>query len=271
MMRGLFIKAFYEVWLTTLLFALSLFAVKALLTFILPQFQEGLGGILDGVPFVKSMISALLGTELGDEISARTMQTFLWVHPVVLALVWGHEIVLCTRFPAGEIDRGTIDVLLGLPVSRRAVYLCESLVWLGTGMLILLAGLLGHRMASPAMPEEMRPELYRAGLVIANLYCVYVAVGGIAFLVSALSDRRGRAMAIVFGMVLASFLLNFVAQFWEPARRFAFLGVMEYYQPALILQSGEFPMRDVAVLLSVGGLAWLLGGEVVARRSICTI
>ena len=74
-------------------------------------------------------------------------------------------------------------------------------------------------------------------------------------------------MAVVFGIVLASFLLNFVSQFWEPAKQIAFLGVMEYYQPAQILQSGDFPIGDVTVLLLVGGTAWLLGGEVVARVS----
>ena len=69
------------------------------------------------------------------------------------------EIVLCTRMPAGEIDRGTIDVLLSLPVSRRAVYWSESIVWLITGVLILVMGLIGHRITAPVMPEEMRPEL----------------------------------------------------------------------------------------------------------------
>ena len=271
MMRGLLTKTLHEVWLPTLLFGSSLSVVMALLTYILPQFQEGIGDVLDQIPFVRSMLTALLGTELGDEISARTMQAFLWVHPVVLALVWAHEIAFCTRMPAGEIDRGTIDVLLGLPVSRRAVYFCESIAWLVTGLLILVMGLLGHLIAAPAMPEEMRPELSRSVMVMVNLYCVYVAVGGIAFLVSALNNQRGRAIAVVFGIVLVSFLLNFVSQFWEPAKQIAFLGVMEYYQPAQILQSADVPIRDVSVLLFVGGSMWLLGGEVVARRSICTV
>ena len=78
-------------------------------------------------------------------------------------------------------------------------------------------------------------------------------------------------MAIVFGIVLGSFLLNFVAQFWTPAQQIAFLSVMEYYQPAQILQSGDFPAGDVTVLLLVGGTTWLLAGEVLARRSICTV
>jgi hypothetical protein len=270
-MRGLFCKTLHETWLPTLLFGCALFVVKALLTHILPQIQEGLVGVFDQMPVVRSMLTALLGTELGEQISARTMQAFLWVHPVVLALVWAHEIAFCTRMPAGEIERGTIDFLLSLPVSRRVVYACESIVWLLSGLVILAMGFLGHRIAAPAMPVEMRPELSRAMLVTVNLYGVYLAVGGIAFLVSALSDHRGPAMAVIFGIVLASFLLNFVAQFWDPAKPFAFLGVMNYYQPARILQGGDLPLRDLSVLLSVGGLAWLLGGEVVARRSICTI
>ena len=270
-MRGLFSKTLHEVWLPTLLFGCSLLVVKALLTHLLPQIQEGWAGVVDHMPLAKAMLTALLGTELGDEISAHAMQAFLWAHPVVLALLWAHEIAFCTRMPAGEIDRGTIDVLLSLPVSRRAVYACESVVWLISGLLILGMALLGHCIATPALPEKMRPELPAVLLVTANLYCVYVAVGGIAFLVSAYSDRRGPAMAIIFAIVLASFLLNFVAQFWDPARTIAFLSIMEYYQPARILQSGHLPLRDVVALLLVGGSCWLLGGEVVARRSICTV
>lgn len=271
MMRGLIAKTFHEVWLMTLLFGAALLAVNALLTYVLPQVQQGLDGVFDQSPLVRSMLTALLGTELGDKITARTMQAFLWVHPVVLSLIWAHEIAFCTRVPAGEIDRGTIDVLLGLPVSRRTLYCCESLAWLSTGLVILLMGFAGHRLSAPTMPEQMRPELTRAALVLVNLYCVYVAVGGIAFLASAIADRRGRAMAAVFAIVLASFLLNFVAQFWAPAQQVAFLGVLEYYQPAVILQGGGFPLRDAAILLAVGGSAWAIAGEVFARRDICTV
>lgn len=270
-MRGLFTKSFHELWLPTLLFGLALFAVEALLTYVMPQIMGGLGGVLDQIPFAKSIVAGLLGTELGDEISARTMQAFLWVHPVVLALVWAHEIALCTRIPAGEIDRGTIDVLLGLPVSRRTLYCCESLFWLASGLLVLMMGLAGHRIAAIAMPDDMRPEFVLSLLVMANLYCVYIAVGGIAFLVSSLSSRRGPAMAIVFGIVVGSFLLNFVAQFWQPAQHVAFLGLLKYYQPAEIIRSGHFPFHDSAVLISVGCSTWLLGGEAFARRSICTV
>jgi ABC-2 type transport system permease protein len=227
-MRGLFTKTLHEVWLTTLLFGLALCVVIMLLSYVLPQIHEALGELLQRIPVAKAFLTVLLGTSLGNEISARTMQAFLWVHPVVLALVWAHEVNLCTRMPAGEIDRGTIDVLLSLPVSRREVYWCESVVWLASGLFVLSMGLVGHLIVAPTMPDDLRPQLSRALLVMANLYCVYIAVGGIAFLVSALSDRRGRAVAVVFGILLASFLLNFIANFWRPAQHIAFLGILQY-------------------------------------------
>jgi hypothetical protein len=270
-MRGLITKTLYEVWLPTLLFGLGLFVVKMILTFILPQIHEALGEVLHRLPFARAFLTILLGNTLGAEISSQSMQAFLFVHPVVLALVWAHAVTLCTRMPAAEIDRGTIDVLLSLPVSRRAVYWCESVIWIVCGALVLLMGLAGHLVAAPRMPDELRPELPRIMLVMVNLFSVYIAVGGIALFVSALSDHRGRAVACVFAILLASFLLNFIANFWQPAKRIAFLGILEYYRPAQVLQHGEFPLRDVVVLLGVGLVTWLAGGEILARRSITTV
>jgi hypothetical protein len=91
------------------------------------------------------------------------------------------------------------------------------------------------------------------------------------FLVSALSDRRGRAVAVAFALVLASFLLNFLAQFWWLAKHVAFLSVMQYYQPAKILSTGLFPWQDGLVLLAVAATTWLLGCEIFARRNVCTL
>ena len=108
-------------------------------------------------------------------------------------------------------------------------------------------------------------------MVMTNLFGVYLAVGGSSLLISSLSDRRGRAVAVIFGLLLASFLLNFVAQYWPPAKPFAVLSVMNYYQPAQILQEGIFPAHDMALLLSVAGITWILGGEIMARRSICPV
>ena len=60
-----------------------------------------------------------------------------WVHPVVLAITWVDAIIATTRVPAAEVDRGTIDVLLGLPISRFNLFASETLVWLASGVALL--------------------------------------------------------------------------------------------------------------------------------------
>ena len=122
----------------------------------------------------------LTGVDVADGLSMSMIQSFVWVHPVVLALLWAHEVVHCTRMPVAEIDRGTIDVLLGLPLSRRQVYLAETAVWLTSGMLLLAATLAGHLLGRLSIDPEQRVGVGRLFLVLVNLYGVYVAVGGAA-------------------------------------------------------------------------------------------
>ena len=269
-MRGVLAKILRETWLGMVLFSVALLLVEVLLNLILPQILDQMDEMMARMPFMRDFVAALLGIDIEGEITAQLMQAFVWVHPTVLTLLWANETMYCTRFPAGEIDRGTIDVLLALPVSRRRIYLCETIGFLAGGALMLGAGAIGYAIGSQTLPIESRPEWTLVSLILFNLFCLYIAIGGVAFLVSSLSERRGRAVFTVFTIIVASFLMNFLAQFWSPAQPFAFLSVVEYYQPANILKTGSLAFGDIAVLLGLGGFAWIAGCEITARRSICT-
>lgn len=270
-MRGLYAKAFREVRLQLVILSLALFGMMTALTHILPQFQENLlGEVMEQLPFAKRMFATLLGVDIEGQINAQMLQSFVWVHPVVLTTIWAHEIIFCTRTPAAEIDRGTIDILLGLPISRKALFLCESSVWLITGIIIIASGSLGYFIASRGMSAEQRPALATVFMILTNLFCLYIAVGGISYLASSLASRRGRAISVIFGIVLGSFFLNFLAQFWDPAKPFSFLGVLEYYRPATIMLDDKFPIADIATLLAVGLSTWFAALFITTRRNICT-
>ena len=271
MNRGVWIKGLRETWGTTLAFALAVAAIEVVLAAVLPTFQADLERQLASMPFLKNFVRGLLGTDLGDSLTPAALLSFAWVHPVALSLVWAQEIVVCTRLPAGEVDRGTVDVLLGWPVSRRVLWCTETAVWLGGGAVVVLACLLGFRIGVGLAPDGWTPPLGRLLIAAANLGCLYVAVGGVALLISACSDRRGRAIAGAFAFVLASFFLQVLAQFWAPAKAVAFLGVLEWYWPLDILTAGTVPWGSMAVLVAVGAGAWTLGGAVFARRDIATV
>ena len=271
MNRGLLVKSVRDSASVTVLLAMALLLAEGLLGYVLPTVMSQFSDQLLQVPFFRTIITALLGTDIGDSLVPTTLIAIAWVHPVVLAIVWTHAIVFCTRVPAGEIDRGTIDVLLGLPVSRWNIYVAETIVLLLTGLVVLMMGLLGHRLGILSVDLDKRPGVGQLMGIVANLYCLYVAVGGLAFLVSAMSSHRGRAVAIVFGILLFSFLLNFLAQFWSPAQAVAFVSLLNYYQPLPMLRTGVWPVADMMVLAGFGAVMWTAGGIWFARRDICTV
>ncbi len=277
MNRGIILKAVHESAGVTALLAAALMLVEAILAYVLPTFVEGLSGTLLQLEFFRTIIQAMLGTDVGEYLSPEAFSAIAWVHPVVLAIFWTHAILFCTRVPVGEIDRGTIDVLFGLPVSRFEVYASETVVFFGTGVVVVIMGLLGHRLGIMSVAAARRPGFATLLVVVANLYCLYLAVGGLAYLVSSMSNRRGRAIGIVFALLLASFLLNFLAQFWEPAKKIAFLSVLNYYQPLLVLRDAaggswpRFPVADMLTLAIAGCVLWTAGAVCFARRDICTV
>ncbi len=269
-MRGLLGKTVRETWAVTLFLGILLLLVERLMSLVLPQLMEDVGLQFIQLPLMKKFVSALMGIDLEGDFIDIMIASLQWVHPVVLSLVWAHAIIFCTRWPTGEIDRGTIDVFLGLPISRRKIFLGESIIWLISGAVILLIGSIGYFLGVGDLAPEQRPEISRIFIVLINLYCMYLAVGGMVYFCSSWSNRRGRATLWSFTLVLGSFLLNFLAQFWTPAERLEFLSVMHYYQAATILRDGVIPWGDLAVLLTFGFITWGVAGEISARRSLCT-
>ena len=270
MLSGLLAKILRETRGIIALTCLALAATMALFVQILPQLDEGLNAVILQAPFVRALVSGLMGMDVSSGLSPQMLLVVVWSHPIVLAIVWGFAVVFCTRFPAAEIERGTIDVLLGWPVSRRAVYWSEVLVCLAAGVLLLASGFTGFVVSTWMLAAELRPVMCNTLLTLLNLFAVYVAVGGMVHGISSACDRRSVAMGIAVAFLLASYLIHFLSTLWAPAEHVAIVSFVHYYQPAQVMLNGTLPLRDVLVLLAAGASTWGIGGVVWGRRSVLT-
>ena len=68
--------------------------------------------------------------------------------------------------------------------------------------------------------------------------------------------------------LLASFLLNFLGQFWPVAERVSFLGILHYYRPLPVVRTGDWPVHDIAVLIGLAVVFFLAGMWRFSRRDI---
>lgn len=267
---GLIRKAIHETWLVTLLLGLLIFLSHAVMAYALPKFSEHFTDQIMTLPFLREFIQALLGAEVGDDFGAELFVVLPWVHPIGLTVVWAHSIVLCTRVPAGEVDRGTIDVLLGLPISRWTILQSETLVWFGSVVALLMFALLGNITGSLFIDPVARPDAMKRLLVLPYFFSMISAVAAGAMLLSALSERRGRAIGIALGIVIASVLLEYIAQFWDFADHFSFLSVLTWYRPMEVFRDGTIPAIDLVVLWSVAITCWVAAGVIFSRRDLKT-
>ena len=118
-----------EVRWPVLWFSLGLCAIMGLLTALLPKILGNIHVMFGKMPMVKPLITALLGVDPGDQMSSQLSQAFLWVHPTVLTLIWAHEVMYCSRMPAGvalESVFGGDDWLADFGCLSLGVRLCRA-------------------------------------------------------------------------------------------------------------------------------------------------
>ncbi|MCC6681786.1 MAG: hypothetical protein IT445_12865 [Phycisphaeraceae bacterium] len=271
MMCGLLLKTWRETrWLTVICCA-AILVVEVVLTCIVPRLQQNLPTMLNSFPFMRDMISGLLGIKVRNTISPAVFSAILWIHPVVFVILWAHQVIFHTRYPAAEIDRGTVDLLLGLPVSRGWVYLSEALAATMSVILVIGFALLGHVIGRSLARSGFYPPVGQILIILLNLLLLLLAIGGITSLFSAMSNRRGYAIGWAVAVVAASSLVSFAAQWWPILETPATVSVMEYYYPAGVLMGGGWPVRNMIVLAAVAMVTWSLGASITTRRSICTV
>ncbi len=241
---------------------------EVLMCAVLQEFTEDTNLQWFQQPFFQRFFQLLLGSRVTADISATGLTAFGLSHPVMYALSWALIFTAGTGALVGEMDRGTADLVLTLPVSRTAVYVSVSI---GLGMLIVplvLATMAGLWLGEQWFPLWEARDFGRLGVLAVDLVALHLCVGGATLMLGALASRRGPAIAVGVGWVLASFLLEFLSQISETAERFAFLGMLHYYRPLPTISAGGWPVWDLVVLVGLAVVCWMIGWWYFRRRDV---
>jgi ABC-2 type transport system permease protein len=194
------------------------------------------------------------------------------LHPIVLvmALVW--SVGRAAGAVAGELDRGTMELLMSQPVPRGRLILAHLLVdcvvlpviclsfFAGTQFGLWAAGefvpdyamledaakespvvqrLLANVPRDPA-PLEVSGRGELVGLL--NTLGLMFAIGGMTLAVSAAGRSRWKAVGYSVLVVVVMFVANTVGQLWEPAGFVRPLTFFYYYQPQRMMIDGVWLM-----------------------------
>jgi ABC-2 type transport system permease protein len=214
---------------------------------------------------------AVLG---GSDLHFEKPMDFLSVgllHPVVLILSCVWAVGRACGAVAGEIDRGTMELLMSQPVPRNRLILAHLAVdavvipilclsfyggtqfglWVIGPFEIDYAGVrqaLGREVPPPLLANlgiPTEPEMLEVSArpqlpALANLAALVFAISGITMMLSACGRSRWRAIGFGVLIALVMFIANVLGQLWDGAAFVRPFSVFYYYQPQKIMLRGEW-------------------------------
>jgi ABC-2 type transport system permease protein len=186
----------------------------------------------------------------GDIFSLPGSMALGFIHPIALILNAVFAVGFSTAAVAGERQRGTLEVTLSRPISRRVLYgtlFTASVAFVAvTSMALVAGGVAG------ATFEQVRDELSLAQLPLLwlNGVLLFGTIAAIGLAASVSFDRYAPALGLTIGIVVVSYFLEVLGSLWPDARPVQPYSLFHYLQPKSILE-GRAAASDFAVLAVV--------------------
>jgi ABC-2 type transport system permease protein len=272
MNRALWKKAVADAWRQGLVSCLLLFGFSLLFVWLMKQIPAGaFGTMLRWLPdFFRDIVQvpiAALATPLGQ-------LSVLYVHVVTILVCVGWALGRGSDSIAGEIGRGTMDLVLSLPIRRPAVIVAPAVVAALGGSLIVASLWLGAAVGLRLMHFDggVSPLGLLPGAI--NLWCMVFCLTGITTLVSSLGRDRWRTIAVAAGVYVLSLIVEMVRRIWKAGDVLKYATFLSAFRPQeliLVARPDEsIALRCNGALLAVGLLCYLAAAIILARRDIPT-
>jgi ABC-2 type transport system permease protein len=212
------------------------------------QFQE----LFDSANFPKQL--AQFGG--GDLFSLAGAVGLGFVHPIAVSLLLVFALGFTTTAVAGERQRGTLEVLLSRPISRRRLF--GTLALAGALFLgVAVAGLTFGALAG-AVVTGRTAELGVANLPLLwlNGALLYWAIGAVGLLASVSFDRLSPAVSLALAFTIVSYFLEILGSLWPDAKGLQPLSIFHYVDPRTVLSGfadrGDFLLLAVVIAVAIG-------------------
>lgn len=208
-------------------------------------FGREMAEFLDSVPFFSQIASGFGG---GNIISLTGSLSMAFLHPFTLLLIG----IMAVAFPAlsiaGERDRGTLEVTLSRPISRRGLlltlYVCGAgFVATLVGVLVLATGVVGYLVGfGHEIDYGHLAQLWLAASLL------FVAFMSLAFAISVGSDRAGPAIGIPAAFILLNYLAWAIGGIWPDVGVLEDWSVFNLLKAQSVLKDG-LALSDLIVLM----------------------
>ena len=186
----------------------------------------------------------------GDIFSLSGSIALGFIHPIAVALNAVFAIGFTSSAVAGERQRGTLEVILSRPISRRSVIVTLYAASVLFVAITLAAFIVGSFSASVLWGVADQLDASRLPGLWLNGILLYGAFGAVSLAASVSFDRLTPVLGIALGVTIVSYFLDILGSLWPDARGLQPLSPFHYMKPNEVL-AGTGSLGDLAVLVLV--------------------
>lgn len=266
--QGVFRKTFADTGTSLVLSAIGLILFVVMFTWAMLHMGTEVLNFVSRVPFIQKIFEMSLGIKVSGDISINVLFAVCFTHGVVMLLIWSVMIATATRVTVGEMEKGTADMLLSLPLNRTEIFVSTSCVWGFAALVLAACPLVGIAVGRQIFITDEVVTLSRFVAPTINLGCLNLAVGSLACMIGTLLQRRSMAVGVVVGVTFVSVVLNFLEPFLESLKPWRFLSLLTYFKPVETVRDESWPVASMVTLLAMAFSFWLIGLIVFRRKDV---
>jgi ABC-2 type transport system permease protein len=188
-------------------------------------------------------------------------------HPLSLALIGIFAVGAASTAVAGERQRGTLELLLSRPLSRRALYASVAVALLLVVALIVALILAGMLLSAASQNIIDQLDLGRMPLVLLSGILLWGAFASFSLAASVSFDRAGPAMGVSLAYLLINYFLEVLGSLWTDAAWTQQYSLFHHFLPTEIL-AGSADVADLLILAVATILPIVYALAVFPRRDL---
>ncbi len=206
--------------------------------------------------------------EFINRFSARGGAAFGFNHPIVLSLLAINAIIISARHIAGEIEKGTLELLLAYPVKRTKLLM--SLWVSGSMILLLIVGAAGvSSITAVAIYHDLTLDIFIPLFkIIGNLWLLFVLIMSFTLAISTFSKETGKTGLLSAAVILIFYFFHFLSRIWEAISFIKPFNIFTYYQPQKLMFGERSFVLHLAVLSTLIVICVIISIKQLNRRDI---
>lgn len=178
-------------------------------------------------------------------------------------------VVVPTQLMAKLVDQGSMAYLLSTPTTRGKVAFTQASVFL-TGLFLISAittasGILGVRIF---IDDTNTFHLVRFIQLNLAAFSLFVALGGISFLISSVSNDEKKATGISGMIIFGFYSLDIIGKISEKVDWLRDFTVFTLYKPADIVNGKGDVIQNCIILFAIGLIAFIVSILAFRKRDL---